>query len=61
MIILFVVAFIASIVIVQSIVQEQYLRGQHGEKCYITGEQHGNINIQRAMYFDTLQECLDSL
>lgn len=39
--------------------RDGFIRGQYGRKCYNVGSEHGNIKYP--VYFETLEECLDSL
>jgi hypothetical protein len=36
-----------------------FVKGQYGHKCYLSGTEHGNIKYK--IYFETLDECLKSL
>lgn len=36
-----------------------FVRGKYGGKCYIVGSEHGNIEYP--VYYDTVEECLESL
>jgi hypothetical protein len=35
----------------------KYMAGKYGEKCYISGQEHGNIEYE--MEFDSLESCLE--
>jgi len=37
----------------------KYIRGQFGTKCYIEGNEHGNIAIP--LEFNSLEECQNDL
>lgn len=50
---------LASLAVAYAVNKGEYVRGEYGKKCYITGSQHGNIKYP--IYYDTLAECLKSL
>jgi len=39
----------------------RYLHGEDGTKCYIEGQEHGNIDLETALYFNSIEECETSL
>lgn len=60
---LFIIGFIVGAIAAFSFVSYSnsnlFVRGIFGDKCYARGSEHGNI--KHPLYFDTLDECLDSL
>lgn len=38
---------------------EKYVRGKHGEHCY--NEKDVNGSVKDKVYFETIEECLESL
>ncbi len=39
----------------------KYIRGEHGSKCYVEGSEHKNINLETALYFNSLELCQKDL
>jgi hypothetical protein len=35
----------------------EWIKGKYGKHCYVVGEQHENINMDTALYFNSLTDC----
>lgn len=58
-------AFVGSFIMARGIYdtayEKGYIRGYTGKYCYVTGEHPKNINEEKALYFDSYQDCKESL